>query len=357
MELKVTNWAVLSMLALGIAGCGGGHDPAPRAAAGPAVPVRVETVESSRWAEELRVTASVFPLRRAEPGTVLLGRVEELLRQEGDRVRRGDVLARVESREVTARLAQAEAGLAAARAHERNALRMKERMERLHGRQAASQKNLDDALAAHDAAVANTRAAEEGIAAARMYVSYAEITAPFDGVVVQKLIEAGDTASPGQPLFVIEDISTIKIEAQIPESVIDGLKISQTVEVEVAGERLLGELAEILPAADPRSRTFTVRILLDNAQRRLRSGMFARLILGGPERQAISVLETAIVRRGPLTGVFVVGDEGLARLRWITLGRSRDGRVEVLTGLQVGERFVAEPAPALRDGSRVEVSG
>ena len=190
-----------------------------------------------------------------------------------------------------------------------------------------------------------------------MYVSYAEVRAPFDGVVVQKLVEAGDTASPGRPLFVIEDISTVKIEAQVPESVIDGLEIGQTVEVEAAGGRLQGELAKILPAADPRSRTFTVRILLDNAQRRLRSGMFARLNLGGPERQVVSIPETAIIRRGPLTGVFVIGDEGTARLRWITLGRNRDGRVEVLTGLHAGERFVSEPAPALRDGGRVEVSG
>jgi RND family efflux transporter MFP subunit len=356
MKPKVMYWSLLTMLALNFAACGNGHEPVAQAAPGPAVPVRVETVNPSRWAEELRVTASVLPLRRSEPGTVLLGRVQETQRQEGDEVGRGDVLARVESREVNARLAQAEAGLAAARANERNAQLMKERMERLHGRQAASQKNLDDALAAYDAAAANARAAEEGVAAARMYVSYAEVRSPFDGVVVQKLIEAGDMASPGRPLFVIEDISTVKIEAQVSETAIEGLEIGQTVEVEVAGERLQGELAEILPAVDPRSRTFTVRILLDNAQRRLRSGMFARLNLGGPERQAVSLPETAIIRRGPLSGVYVIGDDGTARLRWITLGRSRDGRVEVLTGLQVGERIVIGPASALRDGSRVEVA-
>ena len=356
MRAKVVSWGLLALSALGLAGCGDRHEREPQPTAGPAVAVQVETVATSDWPEELRVTASVLPLRRAEPGTVLLGRVDELLRQEGDRVRRGDVLARVESREVSARLAQAEAAHAAAQANERNALLMKERMERLFARQAASKKNLDDALAGYDAAVAHTRAAEEGVAAARMYVSYAEVTAPFDGIVVNKLIEAGDTASPGRPLFVIEDISTIKIEAQVPESVVSGLEIGRPVEVEVAGERLEGQLAEILPAADPRSRTFTARILLENPQRRLRSGMFARLNLGGPGRQVIAVPESAIVRRGPLAGIFVVSD-GSARLRWVTLGRSRDGSVEVLTGLRAGERFVAEPGPALKDGSRIEVSG
>ena len=116
-----------------------------------------------------------------------------------------------------------------------------------------------------------------------------------------------------------------------------------------------GTIAEILPSMDSRSRTFLVRVLLDNADGALRSGLFARLRLAGATRPAVAVPETALVRRGPLAGIFVVDDSGTARLRWVTLGESREGRVEVLTGLKAGERFVEAPPPDLEDGRKVEV--
>ena len=158
------------------------------------------------------------------------------------------------------------------------------------------------------------------------------------------------TAAPGMPLFVVEDVTQVKIEARVPESAVGALALGDAVDVEVQGERHEAHISELLPAADPRSRTFTVRALLPNPAGRLRSGMFARLRLPGESRQVAWVAEAAVVRRGPLTGVFVVDDGNIARLRWITLGRLVDSRYEVLTGLDAGERIVARPAPELEDG-------
>jgi RND family efflux transporter MFP subunit len=169
------------------------------------------------------------------------------------------------------------------------------------------------------------------------------------------MVEVGDLAAPGRPLFVIEDTRRVKIEGQVPESAAAGLEPGDPVEVEIGGESFDAELTELLPAADPRSRTFTVRVTMDNPGGELRSGMFARLRLGGKTRPVVSAAADAIVSRGPLTGLFVVGDDATARLRWVTLGRSRDGRVEVLTGLSAGERVVLAPDAALEDGRRVEV--
>jgi RND family efflux transporter MFP subunit len=270
-------------------------------------------------------------------------------------VRRGDLLARVESRDVAARVAQAEAAVAAARAMEQNAKLMKERMERLHARDAATQKNVDDTTAGYEAALANLRAAEEGVKAAKVYLAYSEVTAPFDGVVAQRMVEVGDLAAPGRPLFVVENVSRVKIEAQVPESAAAGLAVGDPVEVLVLEQTREARLSEILPGADPRSRTFTVRALLDNGDGRLRSGMFARLRLGGAEQTVIAVPEASIVRRGPLTGLFVAAEDGTARLRWVTLGRSRDGEVHVLTGLRAGEMIISVPSPQLVDGHPVEV--
>ena len=236
---------------------------------------------------------------------------------------------------------------------------MLDRMERLRSRQAASDKDLEDAEAGYEAAQANLDAAEEAVKVAEVYVDYSEVTAPFAGFVVEKRVEVGDMASPGMPLFVIDDASKVKIEAQVPESAAARLAVGDPVEIEFQGEYFRGELSEMLPAADPRSRTFTVRALLDNPEGRLRPGMFARLRLGGEAKPAVAVPASAIVRKGPLAGVFVAKgldtERATAGLRWITLGRTRDGSGEVLTGLTVGERYVVEPTSRLRDGQPIEV--
>jgi RND family efflux transporter MFP subunit len=324
--------------------------------AAPALSVAIETVAEAPSSGGMEATGSVDAGRRASPGTILAGRVTKILKREGERVRRGDLLARVESGDVAARVAQAEAAVAAARAAEDNARRMRERLERLVPKQAASPKSLEDAVAGHDAALANLHAAEEGVSAARVMLSYGQITAPFDGVIVRRLVEEGDTAAPGMPMFVVEDTSRMKVEVSVPESSARGLMPGTGVVVVVDGTGGVARdatLAEILPAADPATRTVTARVLLDNADGTLRPGMFARVRFAAEGAAMVRLPDTAIVRRGPLTGVFVV-DGGVARLRWIALGRADGGRVDALSGVAAGERIVTVPPPELSDGRRVE---
>lgn len=362
MTRRIVRPALLLPAGLLAIACGGGHERPPREAL-PPVAAPVAAVAQAPWASALEATAGIEPFRRATPGTVLMGRVDSIQKREGDTVRAGDVLARIASGDVAARRAQAEAAVSAARAMEENARRTRERMERLHLRQAASDKNLEDAVAGHDAAAAQLRAAEEGVRAAGVYVDYAVVRAPFDGVVSRRNVEKGDMAAPGMALFVVEDLSRMKAVAEVPESAVSGLRAGAPAEVVVTslgGAIRSGVVDEILPAADPRSRTFTVRVVLDNADGALRSGMFARLRLPGEVGSAgviVSVPDRAVVRRGPLTGVFTVDDGGVARLRWVTLGTARDGSVEVLTGLEAGERIVTAPPADLEDGRTVAAAG
>jgi RND family efflux transporter MFP subunit len=355
-SFRVGLAALLTPALAALLACGGGGEHARSASDASAMPVDLATASEVDWTDALRATGSLEPVRRAAPGTVLMGRVDEVLRGEGDRVRSGEVLARVESRDVEARLAQAHAAVQAAQAMENNARRTRERMERLASRQAASPKNVDDAVAGHEAALANLRAAGEGVKAAEVSLAYSRITAPFAGVVVEKRVEAGDTAAPGMPLFVVEDDTRMKVEASLPESAVRGIAPGDPVAVEIgsAGEVRAAEISEILPAADPRSRTFTVRVLLDNPDRRLRSGTFARIRIPGSPRKALAVPVSALIRRGPLTGVFVADAMQTARLRWVTAGSESEGRVEILTGLQPGERYVVAPPGDLEDGRRIE---
>ena len=329
-----------------------------RPEAAPPLTVAVETIASAPSSGGLEATGSVEAARQASPGTILAGRVTKIVKREGQRVRQGETLARVESGDVAARVAQAEAAVVGAQAAETNARLMRERLERLVAKQAASPKSLEDAVAGHEAAIANLHAAEEGVLAARVMLGYGEVKAPFDGVVVKRLVEEGDTASPGMPMFVVVDTARMKIEAALPESSALGLAPGSAVAVVVDGTQGASRdatLSEILPAVDPATRTVTARVLLDNADGALRPGMFARVRFPGDGPATVFIPRTAIVRRGPLTGVFVVEGD-VAHLRWITLGVSRDDRVEAASGLTAGERIVAAPAAELADGRRVEIA-
>jgi RND family efflux transporter MFP subunit len=355
-ERRAARAAALALAALAAA-CGADPHERRPGFSGEPVEVRAEAVDAGAWSEGLEVTGTIAAFRRASPGTVLMGRVEAVLRREGDRVVAGEPLARIEVREVTARLAQAEAGVAAARAQEDNARITLERMERLHARQAAPRKAVDDAVAGHDAARAARQAAEAAVEAGRSSVGHGVVRAPFAGTVTERRIEAGDLASPGMPLFVVEDLSRVKVEAHVAESLAHGFVPGAVVRVEVpsAGVAIDGTVTEVLPAADPASRTLAVRVVLDNAGGDLRPGMFARLALAGVEARAVSIPEAAVVRRGPLAGVFVVAADGTARLRWLSLGTARDGRIRVLAGLEAGSRVVVSPPAALEDGRPVRV--
>ncbi len=324
----------------------------------PPLSVAVETTASVPSSGGLEATGNVEAARRASPGTILAGRVTRIVKREGQRVRQGETLARVESGDVAARVAQAEAAVVGAQAAETNARLMRDRLERLVAKQAASPKSLEDAVAGHDAARANLHAAEEGVRAARVMLGYGEVRAPFDGVIEQRLVEEGDTASPGMPMFVVVDTARMKLEAALPESSARGLVAGRAVAVVVDGTDGASRdatLSEILPASDPATRTVTARVLLDNTDGALRPGMFARVRFPGDGPPIVFVPATAIVRRGPLTGVFVV-DDNVAHLRWISLGASLNGRVEVASGLGAGERIVTAPAEELADGRRVEIA-
>jgi RND family efflux transporter MFP subunit len=329
-----------------------------RPEAAPPLSVAVQTLAVRPSLGGLEATGSVEAARRASPGTILAGRVTKIMKREGQRVRRGETLARVESGDVAARVAQAEAAVVSARAAETNARGMRERLERLVPKQAASPRSLEDAVAAHDAALANLRAAEEGVLAARVLLGYGEVKAPFDGVIVDRLVEEGDTASPGMPMFMVVDTARVRIDAALPESAARGLTPGIPVGVVVdgtGGASRQATLAEILPASDPATRSVTARVLLDNADGALRPGMFARVRFPADGPATVFIPETAVVRRGPLTGVFVV-DGKVARLRWIALGESRDALVEAASGLDAGEQIVTTPLPELADGRRLEIA-
>jgi RND family efflux transporter MFP subunit len=350
-------WTLTAAAALAVlAACGGDHatDGGTGEQAGP---VRVELAVAA-VTESPAVTAatgSVEPWLRVSPGSKILGRVQEVRVRAGDRVERGQLLAILEGGDLQAAVEQARAAVAMAQANLVNARAQHERMEDLHERGSVTDKNLEDALAGLRVAEASVRQAEANLTAARVNLGYSMVRSPVTGWIVEKRVEAGDMASPGMAFFTVEDLSRVKVVVRVPEGEVVGLEVGApaVVTLDVLETEYRGTVDRVAPAGDAASRTFDIEIVLENPEGRIRSGMFARVRFQRGTRQALRIPERSVVRRGQLEGVFVVAGDGVARLRWARFGRTADGLVEVLSGLEAGERYVVAPPAGLTDGARV----
>jgi RND family efflux transporter MFP subunit len=210
------------------------------------------------------------------------------------------------------------------------------------------------------ASIERTEAEVDG---ARIAVTDTRIAAPIDGVVTSRHAEEGMLASPGMPLLTIEDDSGWEIEAAVPESQMGAIRVGQElpVRIDLVGRVVEGTVTEIVPAADPLTRTFTVRLALRipaELDTPLRSGSFGRVAISEGEREAIVIPSEAIVRRGQLDGVYMVGDDDRAFFRLVeTRRRADDSDTEILAGLRDGDRIVTQTAPSLTDGVRIDILG
>lgn len=353
------TFALLAPLALlSLVACGGPDEP-PAEVQQEAEPVAV-TVQTAAYGsvgDEMIATGGVEASRRAMPGTKIMGRVDRVPVEEGQRVGSGALLAALERRDLEAAVRQAEAAVASAEAQLANAKAQYARIQELEAKGSATRKNLEDATSAFQMSEAGVAQAEANLEAARVTLTYAVVRSPFDGWVVTKRVEGGDMVQPGAPLFVVEDLDPVKVVAQIPETEVSRFAPGDQVTVEVAsvGAHTVGEIARLVPSGDPRSRTFQVDILLDNPDGVLKSGMFARVVLAEKgTRKGLFVPLSAVVSRGQLSGLFVVdesGDSARARLRWVRLGGERGDAVEVISGLAEGERYVLDPPTGLVDGT------
>jgi len=354
---KIWATALLGLLATTVAAaCGGDHDPAAEIVL-PRDPVVVDMVvaELTEVPMVSTATGSAEPWRRVSPGTKLLGRVNEVFVREGDRVREGQLLARLESLDLEAALAQARASIVMAEASLENAEAHHRRMTDLHQQKSVTDKNLEDATAGFRVASASLEVARANLAAAEATLSYAEVHTPVSGWVISKLIEAGDMSAPGAPMFVIEDLSRIKVTVTVPEAEVTRLEVGSSAEVfiDVLGDKMVAEIDRIMPAGDRATRTFAVQLLLNNPEGLLKSGMFARVDFPVGSRSTLVVPVTSIVRRGQLEGILVVGPESIAHLRWIKLGHHFETGVEVLSGLAAGDRYLVSPSGSVGDGTAV----
>lgn len=344
---------LILVLAMGIAACG-----SPERRPSEREPVRVSVVEarSEILAAAVSAVGGVEADARTTVGSKILGRVSEVHVEIGDPVRRGQRLVSLEGEEAEAAVAQAAAAIAVAEAELQRAAAHLKRVHGLHDRGSATEGQLDEAVAAEGGARGRLDRARAALRLARARRSETRVDAPFSGRVAQRLVDPGALVPPGTPLLVLEDVDPARIVVRLPESEIARIAVGSqaTVAIEALGLERQAPVARVRPAGDPATRTYDVELELENPQGAVLSGMFARATFAGEPREVLRVPASALVRHGALTGLFVVVD-GQALLRWIRSGTEDDGRVEVLSGLTPGERFVDDPPDALADGDPVEV--
>ncbi|MCI0748356.1 MAG: efflux RND transporter periplasmic adaptor subunit [Verrucomicrobia subdivision 3 bacterium] len=270
----------------------------------------------------------------------LSGRIDKLPVVLGQRVKAGELVARLDAAEFNARLEQAQASL-------EQAERDWKRVSVLFEQQAVTR-------AEYDAAQSRQLVAKGAAAEAKAMMSYVEVVAPFDGVVTKKWADLGDLAAPGKPLISIEDPSALQLEADVPQAIASRVQRDARLAARVdgvAGE-LTGTVSEIAPSADPVSRTFRVKVDLAT-QPGLSSGQFARLLVPVGENSSLRVPVSAIVERGQLEIAFVVENQH-AQLHLVKTGKRIGDEIEILSGLHASDAVVIEGAALLTDGQPVE---
>lgn len=327
---------------------------------------------------------TVQPGIRSNLASKLLGTVEAIHVREGDRVKQGDTLVLIDQRQVNAALRMAEASLSetkkglsaaisnrdAARASEKLALATYERYVKLKKDDSISAQEFDEIEARYgqakaalgqadamiEAATARIKQAEAALATARVNRKDAVITAPHDGIITGKMVDKGDLAKPGTPLLALETTRGFCVDVVLPETYIDYVQPRQKVSVKVPALKtgpLEGNVCTIVPSADPRSRSFIVKINLP-IDRKVMSGLFARAEIPMGHSKKLLIPQEAVVTRGQLTGLYLIDSDNIAHFRLIRLGKTLGDSVEVLSGLKQGDRYVVEPTPKLQDGVKVE---
>lgn len=312
-----------------------------------AVPADAEVVAVVRVVEPAVEWASggIESAHRTAVAVRILARLEEVRVAAGDEVAAGDVLARLDARDLMARVRQARQALKAAEAQYELARQEFARVEELLSRGVTTRQRYDQAASALLVAEAEVARLRQGLEEAETALSYTEIKAPVSGRVVDRLAEPGDTVSPGQPILRLYDPTALRVEAPVRESLAIGLEVGDSLRVEVSalGETMTGTIDEIVPYAEPGARTLLVKVRLPSDPR-LFAGMFARVAVPAGSRARLLAPAAAITRIGQLEYATVVVD-GRAGRRMVTTGRAaEDGRVEILSGLDEGERVLVPGA-------------
>ena len=348
--MSATRYCTATLLSLAAVGCGARKTQEAAAAV-----ARIEagagatrmTVRDTLMEAVLEAGGLAAPVERAVLATRLMATVTDVLVHEGDHVARGQALLRLDARELDAKRQQVGASLADAEAMHADATRQAARMRALYADSAAPRAMLEAAetgVARATAAVSAARAGAAELAAVR---EYAELRAPFDGVVTKRWVDPGAMAAPGTPLLIIEDARRLRLTASVTAEAASGLRTGRTIDATVEGHAVRAVIEGVVPSSA--GGVYTVNALVANGDRALLSGGAATLAIPSGKHAALVVPAAAVLTDGDLSGVRVVTG-ATSDLRWIKVGRRAGPMSDVLSGLRAGDQVLVPQVPAPKDG-------
>jgi RND family efflux transporter MFP subunit len=342
-----------------------------------ASPTAVQTIQArlveSRQQEApvtLRATGTLHAQESATISAQVVGRIERVLVHEGDGVRAGQTLVVLDDATLRAAADQAQAAVkasesqqAAAQAQSALAASTLARYKQLQAEKSVSPQEMDEvtrraeaAAASVDAVRAQRDAASAQERGAHAMLGYTRLSAPFAGIVTARMADPGTMAAPGVPLLQVESAGPLQLQAAVDESAIGSIRKGLKLPVSISGApngAFGGTVSEIVPAADPSSHSFMVKIDLAPSTQ-LHAGMYGSAEIATGTHQAILVPRSAVVLRGSLSCVYVLDANGIAQLRSITLGAPQGELVEVLSGISANEKLVDLPGDRDLAGKRIE---
>jgi membrane fusion protein, multidrug efflux system len=366
-----------------LAGCG--SEPAHNTVSTPVTPMRVEVVAVAEtdWPSTYEATGTVRARTTATISSKLMGYARQVRAQIGDHVREGQPLVVLDARDLETSVARAEAGreevksaipeaesaVALARSQLDLAQVTFNRMQDLLNKRSITNQEYDEASARWkvaqaaldmararriqlDAKVAQT---EQEVRAAGIQRGYSEITAPFSGTIITRSIDPGTLAVPGAPLFTIERDGAYRLEASVEESRLSLARVGKTVSVTMDGidRTFAARVAEVVPSVDAAARTGTVKIDLPSLPE-LRSGLFGRALFDTGGRKVLAVPSAGVMERGQLQSVYIA-ENNITHTRLVTVGTRGKDKIEVLSGLNQGDRVIVPIPTGLADGAPIEV--
>ncbi|QRM90616.1 efflux RND transporter periplasmic adaptor subunit [Lacinutrix sp. WUR7] len=338
----------------------GSEDKKPVVDNSPAISVKTSQVTTNGSSPFLSVSGKIQATNSADLSTRMMGYVNKVHVNVGDKVRKGQLLISINNSDLQAKRAQVNAGITEANAALKNAQKDYNRFKNLFADNSASQKEMDDMTANYEMAKARVEAANQMKNEINAQFAYSNITAPFSGTVTSKNVEAGNMANPGVSLISIETPGNFEVMAMVPETEISAINKGTAVDVLVKSinKTIKGKVAEVSTSAKNTGGQYLVKIDLDKTDANILSGMFTTVQFP-VERKATSSMvlipTEAIVTNGQLSGVYTVSQSNTALLRWLRLGRTFGNQVEVLSGLNADEAYIVSAEGKLFNGAKITI--
>lgn len=359
--MKKLNFTAIVVSAILLTSCGGNKTEEVAVEKSPAIEVQVGSIESNDNQPFITASGAIESENSANVSTRMMGYITKVHVKVGQRVSQGQLLVSVNNTDLQAKKAQVEASILQAEAAYNSAKKDYERFTALFSQQSASQKELDDMTARYEMAKAGLEGAKQMKNEVQAQFAYSNITAPISGVITNTFVKEGDMANPGMPLVSVEGTGGYQVVARVSESDITSIKNGMKVKVLLKSKNAIldGKVSEVSLSATNTGGQYMVKINLDKTNTELLPGMYTTVQFPVDkkvnETDKILIPLSAVFTKGDLKGVYTVSQQNKAVLRWVRLGRTYGDQIEVLSGLNLEEKFILSADGKLFNGSPVSV--